>query len=161
MPREDWEAYTQDKRVVRNWIKIKAVMENTGFIFHTANEHGCFAKFIADWPSSDQIGLLEYLKKNGSRLGGKTGQWFLRYIGKDCFVTTKDVVHVIQQAGFDINDNPTSKRDLKVVQQVFNDWHQETALPYTHLSKIAAYSIGQNYQNDEIIIQTKKFSAKE
>ena len=128
MPMEQWEAYTQDKRVVRNWIKIKALMVNSGFVFHTANEHGSFAKFIADWPSSDQIGLLAYLKNNGSRLGGKSGQWFLRYIGKDCFVTSNDVIHAIQKQGFDINDNPTSKRDLKVVQEVFNQWHDETNL---------------------------------
>ena len=159
MPRESWEAYTQDVRVVRNWIKIKAVMENTGFVYHTANEHGSFAQFIANWPSSDQIGLLKYLKKNGSRLGGNTGHWFLRYIGKDCFVTSHDVIQAIQKQGHDIKDNPTSQRDLKVVQQVFNQWHEETGLPYTHLSKIASFSTGPNYENDGIIAQNNKFKA--
>ncbi len=158
MPQEQWEAYTKDKRVVRNWMKIKAVMENTGFVYYTAQDHGSFAQFIADWPTSDQIGLLAYLKKNGSRLGGNTGHWFLRYVGKDCFTTSHDVIGAIQQQGHDIKDHPTSKRDLKIVQSVFNQWHEDTGLCYTHLSKIAAYSRGENYETESIIAQNNKFT---
>ena len=147
MPPERWEAYLEDKRVVRHWPKIKAVMENTYFIQDVAREHGSFGKFIADWPESDEVGLLAYLKKHGSRLGGNTGQWFLRYVGKDCFVATQDVITAIQDAGVDIADNPTSKRDLTKIQEAFNTWHEETNLPYTHLSQIAAFSTGTNYEN--------------
>jgi len=158
MPPEKWEAYTKDTRVVRNWIKIKAVMENTGFVYNVAHDHGSFAKFIADWPTSDQIGLLAYLKKNGSRLGGNTGQWFLRYVGKDSYTTSHDVIQAIKKQGYEIKDNPTSKRDLTVVQNVFNQWHEETGMCYTHLSKIAAYSTGENYQPKVIIEQQQKFA---
>jgi len=147
-PPEEWEAYTQDTRVVRNWTKIKALMENASWVHYMAQEHGSFARFIADWPESDQVGLLAYLKKHGSRLGGNTGHWFLRYVGKDCFVTTRDVIKTVQQAGFDVHHHPTSKRDLNKVQQAFNDWHQETGLPYTHLSRIAGYASGENYPVD-------------
>lgn len=150
MPREDWEAYTKDTRVVRNWIKIKAVMHNTSLIQQLAQEHGSFASFIANWPATDQIGLMAYLKKHGSRLGGKTAQWFLRGIGKDCFVITNDVALTIQNAGYDININPTSKRDLLKVQNAFNTWHEQTGLPFSHLSKIAACSVGVNYDNTTI-----------
>ena len=156
---EEWEAYVQDKRVVRNWTKIKAMMVNANFVNYTADEHGSFAKFIAEWPTSDQIGLMAYLKKNGSRLGGNTGFWFLRYVGKDCFTTTHDTIQAVKQAGYETNDHPTSKRDLTQVQLAFNTWHEETGLPYTHLSKIAAYSIGENYPVDGIQQQINKFSA--
>jgi len=158
MPLEHWEAYTKDTRVVRNWIKIKAVMHNTQMIQQLANEHGSFAKFIANWPVSDQIGLMAYLKQNGSRLGGKTCQWFLRYIGKDCFAITNDVVLAIQNAGYDIRDNPTSKRDMIKVQEAFNTWHDECGLPYTHISKIVSYSVGRNYDNEKILNNIEKFS---
>ncbi|MBI1194829.1 MAG: DNA-3-methyladenine glycosylase I [Gammaproteobacteria bacterium] len=154
---EQWEAYTKDRRVVRNWQKIKAVMENLGFILDTAREHGSFSRFLAAWPSSDQVGLLQALKKRGSRLGGHTGQWFLRYVGKDSFVTTRDVTLALRDAGVDIADDPTSQRDLKRIQAAFNAWHDETGLPYTHLSKIAAYSIGTNYENDDIMEEMAKF----
>lgn len=155
---EDWEAYVQDKRVVRNWTKIKAMMVNANFVNYTADEHGSFAKFIADWPPSDQIGLMAYLKKNGSRLGGNTGFWFLRYVGKDCFTTTHDTIQAVKWAGYETNDHPTSKRDLTQVQLAFNTWHEETHLPYTHLSKIAAYSIGENHPVSNIQQQNKRIS---
>lgn len=148
---EEWEAYVQDKRVVRNWTKIKSLRDNANFVNFTADEHGSFAKFIANWPESDQIGLMAYLKKHGSRLGGNTGFWFLRYVGKDCFTTTHDTIQAVKWAGYETNDHPTSKRDLTQVQRAFNTWHNETGLPYTHLSKIASYSMGENHSVDQLL----------
>ena len=155
LPLEHWESYTNDKRVVRNWMKIKAVMLNTHMINELAGKHGSFAKFIANWDPYDQVGLMVYLKLNGSRLGGQTGYWFLRYVGKDSYTITRDVVLAIQNSGYDIRSNPTSKRDLNKIQLAFNTWHDETNLPYSHLSRIAAYSIGENYTHERI----KQFSS--
>lgn len=142
---EQWEAYTSDRRVVRNWQKIKALQENVFFVQEESRKHGGFGKFLADWPADDQIGLMAYLKKHGSRLGGQSALWFLRTMGKDCFILSKDVVLTLKHAGLDIADNPTSQKDLRQVQQAFNTWHAETGLPYSHLSRIAACSIGENY----------------
>jgi hypothetical protein len=53
-----------------------------------------FAEFIAAWPSNDMIGLWDYLKKKGQRLGGNTGPYALRAIGKNTFylpVTLKPI----------------------------------------------------------------------
>lgn len=146
---EDWRGYLDDTRVVRNWQKVGALMNNTHLVAQLAEEHGSFAKFLADWAPSDQIGLMAYLKSSGSRLGGQTSQWFFRYIGKDGFIITKDVVLAIQGSGYEIADNPTSKKDLTLVQECFNAWQEESGLPYSHLSKIAAYSIGSNYDIEE------------
>ena len=157
MPPERWEAYLEDKRVVRHWPKIKAVMENTYFIQDEARQHGSFAKFIANWPENDQVGLMIHLKKHGSRLGGNSGQWFLRYVGKDCFALSQDVITAVQDAGVDVADNPTSKRDLTKIQNAFNVWHEETSLPYTHLSQIAGFSIGTNYENEKVQEEMAKF----
>ena len=79
------------------------------------------------------------------RLGGRTGQYFLRFIGKDSFITSTDVVACLRDAGLDISQTPTSKRDLAKIQAQFNVWAKETGLPLTHLSRICAMSIGQNY----------------
>ncbi len=155
---EQWENYTQDTRVVRNWQKIKAVMENVFFVRQESQRHGSFGKFLQQWPQDDQVGLMDYMKKHGSRLGGQTAQWFLRYVGKDCFITTKDVVAAIQHAGVDITDNPTTKKDLARIQETMNRWHEQSGLPYAHISKIAAYSQGENYANDVLADNLKKFS---
>ncbi len=144
-PDEFWEGLTADKRIVRNPQKIMAVRDNAGFVTDIAREHGSFGKFLAGWPAADQVGLLELLSRRGTRLGGKTGQYFLRFIGKDGFVTSNDVVACLRDAGLDIAENPSSKKDMARIQAAFNAWAEETGLPYTHLSRICAMSIGENY----------------
>ncbi len=64
---------------------------------------------------------------------------------------TRDVVMALQDAGVDIKDQPTSQRDLKRVQDAFNEWHEQTGLPYTHLSRIASCSAGSNYSASDIL----------
>jgi hypothetical protein len=86
------------------------------------------------------------LAKRGSRLGGATGQMLLRFLGWDGFTTSKDVVSCLRNAGLDIAEDVKSKRDLAAVQAQFNAWAAETGLPYTHLSRICAMSIGENYE---------------
>lgn len=142
---EQWEAYVSDRRVVRNWQKIKALQENVFFVAEESRNKGGFGKFISDWPASDQIGLMAYLKKHGSRLGGQSALWFLRRTGKDCFILSKDVVVTLRGSGLEIAEQPSSQRDLKKVQAQFNEWHEETGLPFSHLSRIAACSVGENY----------------
>jgi len=151
---EDIDEIAQDQRIVRNRQKINAVLANARFIEDVAIEAGSFAGFIADWPESGLVGLFALLKKRGSRLGGMSGQRFLRNVGKDTFVLTGDVVRAVQESGVDIADNPTSKRDLLVIQRAFNRWHDETCLPYTHLSKIAAFSVGKNIE-PEILLKAE------
>ena len=144
-PDDFWHDLTADKRIVRNPQKIMAVRDNARFVADIAREHGSFGKFLAQWPVSDQVGLLDLLGKRGARLGGRSGQYFLRFIGKDCFVTSADAVACLRDAGLDISENPTSKKDLEKIQDQFNAWAEETGLPLTHLSRICAMSIGENY----------------
>lgn len=147
LPDEKWEDYTQDKRVVRSWQKIKATKDNLAFVYNISRKHGSFGKWLANWPSDDQIGLLATLKKEGSRLGGNTGQYFLRKVGKDAFVLSRDVCAALIRANVEMKPTPTSQAEMKRIQAAFNEWHQETGLPYAHLSRIASCSIGENYPN--------------
>jgi 3-methyladenine DNA glycosylase Tag len=145
-PDDFWDGLTKDTRIVRNGAKILSVRANARFVRNVAKEHGSFGAFLAKWPSSDEVGLLEQLAKRGDRLGGNTGQMLLRFLGWDGFVASKDVVACLRQAGLDIAGEVKSKRDLKLVQDQFNAWAKETGLPYTHLSRICAFSIGENYE---------------
>lgn len=145
---EEWEAYLEDTRIIRNWQKIETVFNNAVMVDETSHEHGSFGKFFADWPSDDQVGLMKYLHKNGSRLGGKTAQWFIRFSGKDGFILTSDVITALIANGLDISENASSQRDLKKIQAAFNDWHDESQLPLTHISKILSYSVGDNVPVD-------------
>lgn len=154
---EDWDAYFSDARIVRSGAKIKASKDNVFFIQQIAQTHGSFGTFLADWPADDQAGLMAYLKKNGGRLGGQTGAWVLRKIGWDAYVLTPDVVTVLQEAGCEIADQPTSKRDLARAQAAFTQWRDETGLGYAEISRIAACSIGQNLDSDYILDQARRY----
>ena len=149
-PDEFWEKLTGDTRIVRNGAKIMSVRDNARFVQEIAAEHGGFGRFLAQWPSSDEVGLLNLLAKRGGRLGGNTGQMLLRFLGWDGFVTSKDVTACLRDAGLDIAEEVKSKTDLAKVQAQFNAWAKETGLPYVHLSRICAMSIGENYEAHEL-----------
>lgn len=144
-PDEFWDDLVSDKRIIRHGAKIAAVRHNAGFVADTASEHGGFGKFLSQWPTDDTVGLWDLLSKRGKRLGGNTGRYFLRFIGMDCFIPSADVVSALRANGLEIAANPTSKRDLRAMQETFNAWHRETGLPYVHLSRICAMSAGENY----------------
>ena len=141
MSDDDLDRLVKDKAIVRNPQKILSVRGNAQFLCDLADEHGSAATFFANWPVSDQIGLMELMKKRGSRLGGTTGQVVLRWMGKDGFIMSCDVVKALIREGV-VDKAPTSKKALAAVQDAFNDWHDETGWPYTHLSRILAMSVG-------------------
>lgn len=150
-PEEFWGDLASDKRIVRNGAKIMSVKDNAAFVERIAAEHGSFGAFLAQWPSDDQIGLMAFLGKHGSRLGGATGQYFLRWIGWDGFVISPDFGAALRDAGLEIAENPTSKRDMTLIQTQLNKWHSETGLPYRHLSRILSMSIGENRSAEQLL----------
>lgn len=143
-PDDFWHDLASDSRIVRNPQKIRSVKENAAFVENVSKEHGGFGRFLAEWPADDQIGLTAYLAKHGSRLGGNTGQYFLRWVGWDTFIISADMEAALRDAGVEIAENPSSKRDLARIQWQLNLWKEETGLPYAHLSRILAMSIGAN-----------------
>jgi len=149
-PDDFWHELASDKRIVRNPQKIRSIQENAAFVDRISREHGGFGKFLAEWPADDQIGLMAWLGKNGSRLGGNTGQYFLRWIGWDGFIISTDMAAALRDAGLDIADTPTSKKDLQKIQDQVNAWVSETGLPRKHISRILAMSTGINHSAEDI-----------
>lgn len=147
-PEDFWHELSSDKRIVRNGQKIMSVRENAAFVERVAKEHGSFGKFLAAWPADDQIGLTAYLGKHGSRLGGATGQYLLRWLGWDTYIVSRDMAAALRDAGLDIAEAPTSKKDLRKVQDQINAWAKETGLPRMHISRILSMSIGENNPPD-------------
>jgi 3-methyladenine DNA glycosylase Tag len=135
------DALLKDTRIVRNGAKIMATIENARFVATTAKQHGSFGKFLANWPATDQVGLMDYLKKNASRLGGATCQYFLRFEGWDAFILSGDVVKALIREGV-VSKEPTSKKDLAAVQAAFNAWREQSGRPVREISRILALSVG-------------------
>lgn len=149
-PDEFWEKLAGDKRIVRNPQKIRSVRENAQFVTDIAAEHGSFGKFLAAWPADDQIGLLELLAKRGSRLGGNSGQYLLRFLGRDSWIASRDMILCLRDAGLGISEAATSKKDRQKIQQQVNAWARESGLPLVHVSRICAMSIGPNYDAETL-----------
>lgn len=143
-PAEFWDRLASDTRIVRNPQKIRSVRDNAKFVSDIAAEHGSFGRFLAAWPADDQVGLLDLLARRGSRLGGNTGQYLLRFLGWDGFVLSPHVLLCLRDAGVALSDRGTTKKDLRAAQAQLNAWRAESGLPMTWVSRTCALSIGEN-----------------
>lgn len=141
MSDEQLENMMQNDKIIRHWGKIKAVRANAFMVSSIAEKEGSFARFLAQWPEDDVISLWAFLKKEGSQLGGNSGPYFLRMIGKDTFILTDDVVAALKAQGV-IDKKPTAKRDLQKVQEAFNQWQQESGRPMSQISRLLSYTVG-------------------
>lgn len=139
-PDEVWDRLTTDTRIVRNGAKIMSVRANAAFVQELARAHGSAARFLADWPAEDQAGLLDLLAKRGSRLGGTTGQYLLRFLGRDGWILNADVLACLRAAGVEIAAAP-GKADMRRIDAVFTRWAAETGMPRATLSRICGLSI--------------------
>jgi 3-methyladenine DNA glycosylase Tag len=81
------------------------------------------------------------LKKQGAQLGGNSGPSFLRMVGKDTFLLTDDVVAALVAQGV-VDKRPTAQRDLRAVQQAFNQWQQESGRPLCQISRLLSMTVG-------------------
>lgn len=141
---DDLSALLKDKGIVRNWEKIKSVRSNAMLILELAKDSGSAGAFFADWPDDDVIGLWEVLKKRGNRLGGTSGSYVLRGMGRDTFIFSPDVLKALAGQGIIDNANkaPTSKTALRAVQDAFNTWHAESGRSLSEISRTLACSVG-------------------
>lgn len=138
---EQIEALASDERIIRNFTKVKAVFDNALFIRDIDEEYGSFGQYLASWPADDTVGLWLDLKKRGSRLGGATSSYFLRFMGKDTFVLSNDVVQALHYYGLCDEKAFTSQKSLRAVQRVFNELQEISGRPLCEISRILSYSV--------------------
>jgi 3-methyladenine DNA glycosylase Tag len=140
MPDEALEALLGDKRLIRHWGKLKSVRDNAAAMIGIAEEHGSFAAWVADWPTTNIVELWEALSKRFSQMGGNSGPSFLRMVGKDTFVLTHSVTAALKHWGA-ADTPPKNRKDRAAVQSCFNAWAAETGRPLCQLSLILAASV--------------------
>lgn len=143
MPEEMMERKAADPKIIRNFNKVKTIKANAQMIFDEQQNGHTFAQFIAAWPSNDIIGLWAYLKKHGQRLGGNTGPYALRALGKQTFLLTRDIEAYFRAHDL-ISGGLQTKGSLKIIQQCFNVWQAESDLSLNQLSMLVAYATGDN-----------------
>ena len=145
MPEEMLERKAADPKIIRNYNKVKTIKANAQMIFDvTLDKKISFAQFIHDWSSEDIIGLWTYLKKHGQRLGGNTGPYALRLLGKDTFILSSDVEAYLRAQQV-IDGGLQSKKSLTAIQAYFNKLQNESGYSLTQLSRLIAFASGDNY----------------
>lgn len=138
---EQMEGYLRNRAIIRHHTKLQTIPRNAQFILDIRKEYDCsFGEFIANWPTTDIIGLWRLLAKRGARLGGRSAAGFLRLVGKDTFLLTSDVVARLIASGI-VDQAPTSQRDLQNVQNAFNALQQTSGRPLCQLSSMLSLSI--------------------
>jgi 3-methyladenine DNA glycosylase Tag len=140
MSEERFDALLKDRRIIRNAAKIRSVTLNGQFLLDLATAHGSAARFLADWPDTNYVGLLDLLKTRANRLGGEPAMRFLRSIGKPAFITTPDVVAALVREQI-LTEKPSGKRGLAMVQEAFNKWSAESGRDLTAISRVLAMSV--------------------
>ena len=129
----------RDTRIVRNGAKIQTVRDNAAFLIELRAEGGA-GQLLGGWPSEDYIGLLAMLKARGSRLGAMTGQYAMRFAGRDAFILSQDVTARLIAEG--VIDRPaTSKGALLAVQKAFNQWRDQSGRSLSEISRVLAFSV--------------------
>lgn len=136
---EDIERLAGDTRIVRNGAKILAARDNARFVCDLAEEHGSAGAFFAGSKPENFAGLLDVMKKRGSRLSGATAQFFLRQMGVDGWVMSPSVVAALVKAGV-VEKAPTSAKAQRAVQETFNAWRKESGRPLMAISRVLAMS---------------------
>lgn len=140
MSDDDLDRLLKTPGLVANATKLRTVGENARFIMELRQEAGGAGAYFAQFGLDQQMALQSELKKRGSRLGGRTGQVFLRRMGIDSMVFSEAVVAALIGAGV-VDRAPSSKGDLAKVQEALNAWHAETGRGASEISQILGYSV--------------------
>ena len=137
---DDWlDELIADRRIVRNGPKIRTVRDNAVFL-NAMRDRGGPGVVLGGWPATDFIGLLALLKSDGARLGGMSGQYAMRFMGRDAFILSRDVTARLIAEG--VIDKPAgSKGSMRAVQEAFNIWMEQSGRGLTEISRVLAMSV--------------------
>lgn len=144
MSDEMFEKKATNPDIIRNLTKVRTIRENALMIKAEQDKHGSFAEFVSRWPSNNIIGLWEYLKAQGARLGGNTGPYALRALGKDTFLLSQDVQGYFLSRHI-VSGSLRSKRSLLALQNQFNLWQEQSGRSLQEISQILSMSVGDNH----------------
>ncbi len=129
----------KNTNLIRHHRKLLSIRANAQFVISTAREYGSFGAYLAHWESAQTIDLWLDIKKKGQQLGGSSAPSFLRMVGKDTFMFTRDVVAVLMAESV-IDRPPTAKRDLYAAQKAFLTWQEQCDRPLCEISRIVSFT---------------------
>lgn len=129
-----------DRRVIRQWRKLKATRDNAVFLSQVIQEHGSVGRYFTSFPRTRYIELLKDLGSRASWMGGTSAQYFLRTMGKDAFILSRDVVTALKREKV-ITGSPNSQKSMKAVQSAFDHWCRDGGKNLTRVSRVLAMTV--------------------
>ena len=129
-----------DDTIIRHRKKLYATRDNAHFLCEISAEYGSAGKFFTAYSPEQYVALLGELKKRASRMGGTSAQYFLRSMGVDSFILSRDVTKALIREKV-ISKPVTSKKSLLDTQSAFNAWRQESGRSLTEISRALAFGI--------------------
>lgn len=141
---EQIEQCTQDTRLIRHLGKLQTIPANAQAMCEIIQEHGSFGHYLAHWPVEQTLDLWQDLGKRFKRLGGNSGPYFLRSVGKDTWVLSSDVMLALKALEVVDKVPVTAKSALRQVQAAFSHWQQQSGRPLCQISQILTMSVGEN-----------------
>jgi len=140
MNEEDLDQLLSNERIIRHAGKIKATFHNAAAMHDIAHECGGFGHYLVGWTPDNLNGLWLDLGKRFKHLGGNSGPYFLRMVGKDTFTLSNDVIRGLQH-WCGLEDAAKNKSTIKLAHEQFNTWAKQTGRPFCQISMILALSV--------------------
>jgi len=141
MSEQDLDRLLKTPGIVANGAKIWSIGENARFLSGLSDAYGSVGRYFATWTVPHYTANLQELRARGARLGGRTGQVFLRRMGVDTLVFSPDVLAALA-CHADLSKAPSSGKGFQALQRVLDDWHRQSGRSLTEISQILAFSSG-------------------
>ena len=137
---EDLEQLAEDARIVRNAKKIASVRGNAAFMRERESKAmagvGHFSR-VAGRRHCRTVGRIEAAR---ARLGGNTGPFFLRFVGKDTFMLSGDVVTALMRQKV-VDKAPCRRRRSRRYRTRSTSGVTESGRSFAEISRTLACSV--------------------
>ncbi len=137
---EDLDHLLKTKGIVANGAKISSVGDNARFLLGLAETNGSVGAHFAGWSAERYCENIQALRKGGARLGGRTGQDFLRRMGVDTLIFTPDVLKALSRERV-VSKMPNSGKDFAALKPAIDAWREQSRRSLTQISQILALSV--------------------
>lgn len=137
---EQLETMMKEEGLIKHWSKTRAIQSNAAYLAELVTEYGSVAAFFATWQPQNICENIARLQKSGARLGGKTGQQWLRRMGVDTLIYARDVLAALKREGV-VNAMPASARARARVQQAVDQWRADSGRSLNEVSQMLGLSV--------------------
>jgi 3-methyladenine DNA glycosylase Tag len=130
----------KDARLIRHLGKIRATRDNAAALVELSDAHGGFGAWLAGFAPEQTIALWDELATRFRQLGGASGPYYLRSVGKDTFLPTEDVAKALAREARHEGSFGGKKARL-AAQVLICRYAEESGRPLCQVSRVLALSV--------------------